>query len=438
MRMVMRHDELEDLVALVSQSFLGLTVNCARCHDHKFDPIRQTDYYRLAAALAGVKRGNRDLPIQPPAELVAHYAAAEQELKAAAGTPGEEAAKAEVARLGAELAASRQTYAVTPQAAPVMHLLVRGDVTQPSEVVAAGGVACLADSGPDFGLDADASDQLRRVKLAEWIASDENPLFARTIVNRLWQHHFGRGLVETPSDLGFSGGRASHPELLDFLARELIAKGWSLKAIHRLIITSDAYRQASLPRDECLAIDADNRLLWRCSPRRLEAEAVRDAMLAVSGQLNGQMRGPSFMDFRPYIHKTVQYYEPLDPPGGQFQRRSIYRFGARGGKHPLLDSFDCPDPSTATPKRSATTTPLQALALLNNSFTFRMADALAERLQSERPDSLGDQLSRAFDLAYGRHATTDELYAAAAFAEQHGLEAFCRVLLNTNGFLYVN
>ena len=158
MRQVMRQDELEDLVGLVSQSFLGLTVNCARCHDHKFDPIRQTDYYRLAAALAGVKRGNRDLPVRPPAELVARHAAAEKELKESAGAAREAELKAEVARLAAELDAHRKTYAVTPQAAPVMHRLVRGNVEQPAEAIAAGGIACLTASGPDFGLSPEAGD----------------------------------------------------------------------------------------------------------------------------------------------------------------------------------------------------------------------------------------------------------------------------------------
>ena len=399
MRQVMRQDELEDLVGVVSQTFLGLTVHCARCHDHKFDPIRQTDYYRLAAALAGVKRGNRDVLVPP---------------------------------------GKQQAFAVTPLEAPVVHRLLRGNVEQPAEAVAAGGIASLTASEPDFGLPPDASDGERRAKLAAWIASEKNPLLARTIVNRLWQHHFGSGLVETPSDLGFSGGRPSHPELLNFLARELIARGWSLKAIHRLIVTSETYQQSSRPRDDCLAADADNRLLWRCSPRRLEAETIRDAMLAISGQLNPQQGGPSFQDFRPYIYKTVQYYEPLDPEGPEFQRRSIYRFWARGGKNPLLDAFDCPDPSIAAPRRPATTTPLQALALLNNSFTLRMADALAERLQHERPDGPREHLERAFVLAYGRGPNAEEASASAAFVSEHGLPAFCRVLFNSNGFLYVH
>jgi hypothetical protein len=238
--------------------------------------------------------------------------------------------------------------------------------------------------------------------------------------------------------LGFSGGEPSHRELVDWLATELIAKKWSLKELHRAIVSSATYQQASLPRTELLAIDADNRLLWRFSPRRLEAEAVRDAMLSVSGQLNEEVGGPAFMDFRPYLRKGAQFYELQDIAGAEFQRRSVYRMWVRGGKNPLLDAFDCPDPSTATPSRGSTTTPLQALALLNNAFTLRMADRFAERLEREAPGNTERQVDRAFELAVGRSATSEEAAASATFVRRHGLAAFGRVLLNTNAFLYVN
>jgi hypothetical protein len=301
--------------------------------------------------------------------------------------------------------------------------------------VSPAGIAVLP--GADLRLPPDASDADRRRKLAEWIASEQNPLLARTIVNRVWHYHFGRGLIDTPNDLGFNGGQPTHRELLDWAACELIERKWSLKELHKLIVTSATYQQASRPRAECLAVDADNRLLWRYSPRRLEAEAVRDAMLAVSGQLNSSIGGASYMDFKPYENKNAQYYEPADPIGSEFNRRSVYRFWARGGKNPLLDTFDCPDPSTTTPKRGTTTTPLQALSLLNNSFTLRMADHLAERLEKERPSDAGKQVARAFELACGRPASADELAASTTFVREHGVAAFCRVLLNTNSFLYV-
>ena len=330
----------------------------------------------------------------------------------------------------------RKAFAVTPQAAPVAHLLIRGNPAQSGDVVSPAGIAVLP--GSDLGLPSDASDADRRQKLAEWIASEKNPLFARTIVNRVWHYHFGRGLIDTPNDLGFNGGQPTHRELLDWLACELIAKNWSLKELHKLIVTSATYQQASRPRAECLAVDADNRLLWRFSPRRLEAEAVRDAMLAASGQLNSAVGGVSYMDFKPYENKNAQYYEPADPIGSEFNRRSVYRFWARGGKNPLLDTFDCPDPSTTTPKRGTTTTPLQALSLLNNSFTLRMADHLAERLEKERPGDADKQVVRVFELVCGRPASVAEQTASAAFIREHGLASFCRVLLNTNAFLYVN
>ncbi|HEX5104183.1 MAG TPA: DUF1553 domain-containing protein, partial [Pirellulaceae bacterium] len=344
----------------------------------------------------------------------------------------------EVARLAAEIATyrDRKVFAVTPQEAPLAHVLIRGNPQQPGDVVSPAGIAVLP--GADLGLPPDASDADRRRKLAEWIASEKNPLFARTIVNRVWHYHFGRGLVETTSDLGFNGGQPSHRELLDWLACELIDRDWSLKELHKLIVTSATYQQSSRPRAECLAVDADDRLLWRYSPRRLEAEEVRDAMLAAAGRLNSAVGGPSFMDFRPYEYKSTQYYEPIDPVGPEFNRRSIYRMWARGGKNPLLDTFDCPDPSTTTPSRGSTTTPLQALSLLNNSFTLRMADLLAERLEQDRPGEAEEQVARAFELTCGRPASADEQTASTAFVRQHGLAAFCRVLLNTNAFLYVN
>jgi hypothetical protein len=187
-----------------------------------------------------------------------------------------------------------------------------------------------------------------------------------------------------------------------------------------------------------VAVDADNKLLWRFSPHRLEAECVRDAMLAISGELNDQRGGPSYLDFRPYVYKTTQYYDPIDPVGVEFNRRSIYRFWARGGRNPLLDTFDCPDPATAAPRRGSTTTPLQALSLLNNSFTLRMADHFAERLTNEYPAEAKQQLQRAFESAYGRSPSEAELKESLAFVAHHGLPAFCRVLFNSNGFLYVN
>jgi hypothetical protein len=349
--------------------------------------------------------------------------------------------------LKVELAAATETisrqreakvFATTPQQPPASQLLIRGNPQQPGEIVSPGGLPAVTTIPSDFGLPPDAPEGDRRKKLAEWIAGDNNPLFARTIVNRLWHYHFGRGLVETPSDLGYSGGVPLHRELIDWLACELIERKLSLKELHRQIVMSATYQQASLPRSECLAVDGSNSLLWRYSPRRLEAEAVRDAMLATSGLLNTSVGGPSFFDVRPYMYKGSQFYEPLDPAGPEFHRRSIYRMWARGGKNPLLDTFDCPDPSTATPNRGSTTTPLQALTLLNGSFTLRMADAFAERLAVEQPGDMIRQVERGFFLAYGRPPTSQELAASQTLTQKHGLAPLCRVLFNSNAFLYVH
>jgi Protein of unknown function (DUF1553)/Protein of unknown function (DUF1549)/Concanavalin A-like lectin/glucanases superfamily/Planctomycete cytochrome C len=332
------------------------------------------------------------------------------------------------------VAAPTPVYAVNPKPAPPTHVLHRGSVEKPKAEVSAGGVACLPEA--DFGIPKDAPESLRRARLAEWIARKENPLFARVIVNRLWHHHFGTGIVDTPSDFGFNGGRPSHPELLDWLAGELVRSNWSLKHVHRLIVTSAAYRQSSAKSPTLLAIDADNRLLWRKRPMRLEAESIRDAILAVSGQLNPAMGGPPFHDVRIHGDKGTKYYEPIDPDGKEFNRRTIYRFSPRGERSALLETFDCPEPSALTPRRQVTTTPLQALALWNNSFVLRMSGHFAARVDAgaKTPDQ---QVEWAYRLALGRSPTDSETKPAAAFVAKHGLAPFARVLFNSNEFVVI-
>ena len=335
------------------------------------------------------------------------------------------------------LTAGGVTYLSTPSEPEPTHVLLRGNTTQPDVLVAAAGIASLNGVIADFGLSPDAPEAERRRKLAAWIADAGNPLTARVIVNRLWMHHFGAGLVETPNDFGFNGGRPSHAELLDWLAADLVAHGWSLKHIHRQIVLSAAYRQSSRYDAAAAAIDADNRLLWRKSPQRLEAEAVRDAVLSVAGQLNPTLGGPGYQDFRTFTANS-QFYEMIDAVGWQFQRRSLYRTWVRSGTSPLLDVLDCPDPSTTTPRRAVTTTPLQALALLNDAFMLRMSQAFAARLEGECGGDIALQAGRAYQLAYGREAAEEEIAVAAPFIRQHGLAAFCRVVFNSNEFLYVD
>jgi len=298
------------------------------------------------------------------------------------------------------------------------------------------GLSAITAVDADLGLSAEAPEAERRRRFAAWISAPANPLPARVIANRVWQYHFGRGLVATPSDFGLNGGRPSHPELLDWLAGELLRSGWRLKALHRAILLSSTYRQASNHDEKAAAIDADTILLWRYPPRRLEAEAVRDAMLAVSGELNPAMGGPSFRPFTT-TNFNATFYHPVDRDDPELNRRTVYRMNVNSGKEPLLDAFDCPSPSVKTPTRGETITPLQALALMNNSFVQRQADRLAERSLEAAGGDLTDAIDRAYERALGRRATDAERHQALTAAQTRGLGSVCWALLNSSEFLYV-
>ncbi|MDA0921758.1 MAG: DUF1553 domain-containing protein, partial [Planctomycetota bacterium] len=319
-----------------------------------------------------------------------------------------------------------------------IRFLTRGDIELEGEVVSPGAVASVSGVSASFDLTPDASDAERRRKLSDWITSPDNPLFARVIVNRIWQYHFGKGLVTTPSDFGFNGGPPSHPELLDWLASQFTNNGQRFKPLHRLIVTSATYRQGSSTNEFAQKVDAGNRLLWRKSPRRLEAEVVRDALLFVSGKLNLAMGGPGFQDVKLVPNNGTTYYEPFDADGDEFFRRTIYRFTPRGGRSALLDTFDCPDPATAAPRREVTTTPLQALSLLNNSFVLRMSDYCAARILKESGDNHAAQIQRTWQLLLGREPDASEREASEQLVEQHGLAALCRGLFNVNEFVLVD
>ncbi len=319
---------------------------------------------------------------------------------------------------------------VNPQTMRVLH---RGQVSEPGDVVSPGGVTALGKA--DFQLAPNAAEAPRRAKLAEWITSPENPLFARVMVNRLWHHHFGIGIVETPSDFGFNGGRPSHPELLDWLASEFSARGYRLKEMHRLIVTSRTYRQASLPIADGLKKDADTRLLWRKRPMRIEGEVLRDSLLAVTGLLDRTVGGQGFSDYKENNNAGTTYYGPFDPVGPQYNRRSLYRFRPRSASQGLLDAFDCPDTAGSAPRRNVTTTPLQALALWNGPFALRMADTLADRIRKEKAPE--GEVAATYRLVLQRDPTKDERHRAARLVEQHGIRALARVLFNSNEFLVI-
>lgn len=691
MRKTMRQDEVEDLVGMVGQTFIGLTINCARCHDHKFDPISQKDYYAMAAALSGVNPGERDLrgmvngpdaaalrelraseekwlkeiarvvdPVQdkllqaamkagrkgpaPPKAIAAwnftvgladangklpvtikgsaqqtgdglildgqgyavteplpfdlaektlevwvklgdlnqrgggaitvqdnrgvlfdsivfgerqpkrwmagsngfvrtqsfngsdearannsvhvaivyradgtitcyrngkpygkayqtgfqKYAASQaqvafgirhgtgvgngrmlkgkitgarlydralsaQEVAASAGVGTIVVSKREVAaaltpaqreakrQLTKQLAAVRndiktitakgpqaaRVYSVISRNPGVTQLLDRGSVLKPVGPVAPSGIDAIKAVNADFGLSDKAPDGQRRGKLAEWITHPANPLFGRVMANRIWHYHFGAGLVNTPNDFGFSGTRPSHPDLLDHLANFFEEQKWSMKTLHRYIVTSATYRQNSRSNPKGMATDAGNRLIWRMSPRRLAAEELRDTMLAVSGKLNTQLGGVGYRDVREYKFKGSHFYDIIEQNKAEQFRRTIYRFSPRGARRNLLDTFDCPDSSALAPDRAATTTPLQSLALMNNRFVLSQSDFFANLLSENAGEDIRAQLSLAHELAFGRPADPKELALAEAFIADHGLAAYCRVLFNTNALLYV-
>jgi hypothetical protein len=335
------------------------------------------------------------------------------------------------------LLAAGPVYAVSPSQPEPTHLLGRGNPAQQGDLVSPGGIAAASQGAADLGLAADAPEAGRRIKLADWITGPAAPLAARVLVNRLWHYHFGVGIVDTPNDFGFNGGRPSHPELLDWLARRLIEGGWRIKPLQRMIVLSAAYRQSGRSLREGERVDVDNRLLWRRSAIRLEAEALRDAILATAGQLNPAIGGPGYRDFTSREFTSV-LYQTIDPIGYDFNRRTIYRCWIRSGTNRFLDVFDCPDPSTTTPRRLTTTTPLQALGLWNNSFVLRMSDRFAERLKHEAGADLRRQIELAYQLAFIRTPHPDELSHALGFVRDQGLPALCRVIFNSNEFLYVD
>ena len=285
-------------------------------------------------------------------------------------------------------------------------------------------------------LSTNTPERQRRLVLANWIVSTDNPLTARVLVNRLWQYHFGEGLVSTPSDFGANGARPTHPELLDWMAIELMESSWSIKHIQRLIVTSTTYRQRSATRTDCLAADAGTRLLWRFPPRRLEAEAIRDSMLAAAGRLNLRMGGPGWSPFEPNDN-YVRVYEPKQKFGAADFRRMIYATVVRQRPDGVFGAFDCPDGGQIAPRRSRSTTPLQALNLLNSGFTMQVAGFLAQRIEREATQEPDSQVKRVFSLAFNREPTADELRASAEFVREQGLQLFCRAMFNANEFIYV-
>ncbi|MCH2374785.1 MAG: PSD1 and planctomycete cytochrome C domain-containing protein [Planctomycetes bacterium] len=502
-----RYDDLDDVVATTGQVFLGLTVNCARCHDHKLDPIPQRDYYRLLAFFHGIRPYSYQheksvlVSISPPEVQKKYYAdvkALKEQTEAAKHavervqngvisllssdeqkqtsdhakraallekkvpeflTPDAVARYKELVKEFQRLNATkipRLDYALcvkeekaTP---PETFIFTRGNAHVPADKVEPGFPAVLNTPDPVMPAPAkDAKSSGRRRVLADWIASPKNPLTARVIVNRVWKHHFGRGIVRTPSNFGRLGARPTHPELLDWLASEFMANGWRLKYLHKLIMTSSTYRMSSAGNTRALEIDPENDLLWRVDMRRLGAEEIRDSILAVNGKLNPKMGGPSIFTIVPKEILAGQSrpgdgWTPSRPE--ERARRSIYIHIKRSLIAPFLASFDFADTDTTCPVRFATTQATQALTMLNSEFMDREAAAFALRLKDEAGDSSAARVRLAFRLALAREAQSHEVERGVAlmaaleaekdFGEDEAVKQFCLLVLNLNEFIYLD
>ncbi|HUE90371.1 MAG TPA: PSD1 and planctomycete cytochrome C domain-containing protein [Vicinamibacterales bacterium] len=516
-----RQDALDDIVATTTLTFMGMTVSCARCHNHKFDPIPQKDYYRIQSVFYPTRRVEH--PLVPSHVVSAHRAetagleALKKPLQArktaveapylkqlvdasvaelpeylqiawrtpdsertegqrlnvaqiektltddtlraritekdivALMTPDDrqqhEALKGEIEALDKQRPAPYATARAIGEAGrepPPSFFLLRGSIDAKGSRMAPGILTVAHDGDGDYAFPEpppDAASSWRRRGFAEWLVSPDNPLTARVMVNRLWQHHFGEGIVRTPSNFGQLGDRPSHPELLDWLAVEFIDRGWSLKAMHRLMMTSEAYQMASRDISANFTIDPDNRFVWRMARPRLEAEIIRDQILAVAGTLDRTLGGPNVY---PYIDPDLFEVssrrnwpgKPDDDPSTW--RRSLYVFSKRSIRYPLFEAFDQPNLINSVDRRNRSTVAPQALLLMNNASVLFQATKFAERVQREAGDDAGAQVTAAFRLALGRDPDDVERAASTNFIRESagGLAAFCHALFNLNEFVY--
>ncbi|MGE0760825.1 MAG: DUF1549 and DUF1553 domain-containing protein, partial [Pirellulaceae bacterium] len=444
-----RYDQLDDIVHTTCQAFLGLTMGCARCHDHKFDPLTARDYYGMVAVFNPLVRprdGRRELtrPAAPPRLVRAR----EQQDGKAPPAP--------------DFPPGYFLYEPSPQP-PATHVLQRGNPRAPGDLVAPAVPAVLVSRQPDF-LPPDEFTSRRRLSFAQWVASPENPLTARVIVNRVWQWHFGEGLVRTPNDFGLIGELPTHPELLDYLAHWFVHDAeWSLKRLHAFILTSQTYQMSRANRPDYAEVDPDNRRLWRQSYRRLEVEVICDSMLLASGRLDSQMYGPPVYPFIPreaLLHHAdkTSIWPAYDEAAAS--RRLIYAFTKRSLLIPMLEVLDFCDTTRTTPKRSVATVPTQALTLYNGDFVNRQARHLAQRLRREAGSDLATQVELLMRLTVCRPPDDVERHAMLQFladetrapklpvtveqgdtgqpgdANGEALAQLCRVVLNTNEFVY--
>ena len=446
-----RNEVLTERTDIVGAAFLGMTVGCARCHDHMFDPIRQIDYYRLQAYLGPSRETNvvfeGDGTVEEwqerTKEIAGKMKSLRGKIKLAAGAERRRL-QAEHDELERQLPEPPSTLATVRndwESPATVRLLARGDHTKPLQAVnpRPPGVL-LPEDAPTLPPDTEGL----RTHLADWIADPDHPLTARVIANRIWQGHFGRGIVDTPNDFGFMGGRPSHPELLDFLANELVESGWSLKHLRRLILTSSTYRQASRnPESQAAGTekDAANALLWKGPSRRLSAEEVRDAMLAASGELNLAYGGKSVMlpveeALVDLLYDPTQWRVPREP--AQHRRRSVYLIAKRNLRLPFMEVFDQPALLTSCARRESSTHAPQSLELLNGRISNELAGRFAARLEADAHGDPEKLARRAYILATGRPPSADEARIAEAFLADGTVSEFALAVINLNAFLYLD
>ena len=509
-----RQEVLTEIATNVGQAFLGMTVNCARCHNHKFDPILQSDFYSLQSIFAGAK--GKDVEIATPEEMAVwqaadeaykkrlapitdalkalarpfeqqlieeHKAKLDPVLLAALDTPKDQRTaeqkkqaadaatqikpawdeivaimpapvKAERGKLREQLHAVEATapdslpaayaFVNTGEPAPPCYVLRLGDPHSPLDPVVPSAplvIRAAVPNLPQIPLESPG----RRTAFANWLASPDNPLTARVMVNRIWQFRIGEGLVRTPNDFGTMGDKPESHALLDWLAAELMARGWNVKAIDRLIVTSSAYLQSSAPDAAKAQIDPQNRLLWRMNRKRFEAEMIRDAALSVAGTLNPKIGGrPVRIPIEPEVYDLIFTESerdglwPLSPDASVRNRRGIYLYNKRSVRLPMLSAFDQPDAITSCPVRPVSTHALQGLSMMNSGFMQEVSQAFAARLETSCGDRRACQISTAWRLALARPPRTDETRLAKQFFQTGGtLADFCLALFNRNEFLYV-
>lgn len=499
-----RQNTLNDMTDTAGFVFLGLTLGCARCHDHKFEPIPQSDYYRLQAFFTPVVFRN-DVPVadkkdrpaldtalrefnrvhQPLQDALtkleapyrtrlreAKLARLPEEAQQAHRTPADQRTGAQIElvnttarlvnvsamevqnqmpaeektryrELQAEIKALDGKRPNLPTAMGVQNpagpipktfVLRRGELSNPVEEVVPGYPVVISPGQRPTPATIESG---RRSALADWLTSKDNPLTGRVLVNRVWQHHFGRGIVPTASDFGVHGEPPTHPELLDWLAREFVDGGGRIKALHKLMLTSATYQQSSIAAPETVKGDPDNRLFSRMNRVRLEGEVIRDSLLAVSGRLNPKLGGPGV--FPPVPSEVLKGAKgwTVSADKQDHVRRSVYIFARRNLRFPFLEAFDLPDSNLSCPKRERSTTAPQALALLNAADVVEAADALANRVANSE-STQREQLALAYRLTLGRRPTAEEAEIAGKFLERSPLKELCRALFNLNEFVYVD